>query len=69
MLLAGISNCDIASIFGRSVATAVKMIAAAAYNSECSSEAAAALFIPVGTKQMVLKWHDGATLLAERSGA
>lgn len=30
---------------------------------------AAALFIPVGTKQMVLKWYDGATLLAERSGA
>jgi hypothetical protein len=28
---------------------------------------AAALFIPVGTKQMVLKWYDGATLLAERS--
>ncbi len=28
---------------------------------------AAALFIPVGTKQMVLKWYDGATLLAERA--
>lgn len=27
------------------------------------------LFIPIGTKQMVLKWYDGATLLAERSGA
>ena len=30
---------------------------------------ATGLFIPVGTKQMVLKWYDGATLLAERSGA
>jgi hypothetical protein len=28
---------------------------------------AAALFIPVGTKAMVLKWYDGATLLAERA--
>jgi hypothetical protein len=28
---------------------------------------AAALFIPVGANQMVLKWYDGATLLAERS--
>lgn len=28
---------------------------------------AAALFIPVGTKQIVLKWYDGATLLAERA--
>lgn len=27
---------------------------------------AATLFIPVGAKQMVLKWYDGATLLAER---
>jgi hypothetical protein len=27
---------------------------------------AAALFIPVGANQMVLKWYDGATLLAER---
>ena len=30
------------------------------------SRGAAALFIPVGTKQMVLKWYDGATLLAVR---
>lgn len=29
---------------------------------------AATLFIPVGAKQMVLKWYDGATLLAERQG-
>jgi hypothetical protein len=28
---------------------------------------AAALFIPVGTKAMVLTWYDGATLLAERA--
>jgi hypothetical protein len=28
---------------------------------------AAALFIPVGTKAMVLTWYDGATLLAERT--
>jgi hypothetical protein len=28
---------------------------------------AAALFIPVGTKAMVLKWYDEATLLAERA--
>ncbi len=28
----------------------------------------AALFIPVGATQMVLKWYDGATLLAERQG-
>lgn len=27
---------------------------------------AAALFIPVGATQMVLKWYDGTTLLAER---
>lgn len=29
---------------------------------------AATLFIPVGVTQMVLKWYDGATLLAERQG-
>ncbi len=29
---------------------------------------AAALFFPVGATQMVLKWYDGATLLAERQG-